>query len=93
MLKDETIIAIKTIYNCKWYHYIYYWFYNQWQMLNLSKKPVITLYGCYKEKEPSSEMFYAPYIPITSDDLKKNLPNGVKLESHFTPDENGHQLY
>lgn len=31
MLKDEFLIHYKQLYNCKWYHYIYYWFYNRWQ--------------------------------------------------------------
>lgn len=90
---NEQLIRIKLIYNCKWYHYIYYWFYDIWQILKHNNKSVLVIHHCIKDKEPSSEIFYAPYIPITSDDLKKNLPKGEKLESRFTPDENGRCLY
>lgn len=94
MLKDEFLIHYKQLYNCKWYHYIYYWFYNFWQLLNFKHKQCVTIYLCLKEDEPSSEMFYAPYIPIATNDLKKELPKGViKINDCFTTDENGRVLY
>lgn len=93
MLKGEFLIHCKQLYNCKWYHFIYYKFYNFWKLLNFRHKQSVTIYLCLKGDEPSSEMFYAPYIPITSDDLKKELPKGVELVSRFTPDENGRCLY
>lgn len=75
MLKGDYLVHIKQLYNCKWYKRLYYKFYNFWQLLNFKNKQSVTIYFCYKGKELSSEMLYAPYILITSDDLKNKLRN------------------